>query len=688
MSTKYNIKDLEKLDNSSENTIKFQKNFPNNFKILNDKNISRTSFFNKDNGKFLNIDYIPKELFSSFMFKNQKDNTDNKVPLNNIQNVINNDSNNMKTSYYDNKNNVLKYSIKNENNNDFKISQNEFNISDSYNKSDNIFNSNKNSNTIQNVNSNLHLTGNIYKETNSNQRYHEEINQSNSKNKNINLNNNINNNINSNILSNKSSILNQNLSNYNGLSDNFINSHLNISNTLTNNSNFISSQNNYLEKIKLRELDEKEKFLIELESKRNKNITDLIEKQKIEFQKRIMDLQNMNKKVNDNLMIEKVNINISDQKLSNPHRNNENVICNNNNIYYKKIDNQNNLNKTNEIFSYFNKMKQEKIKVRRNSNHSTNLNYRTSTSFYTKRTKILSPFISSAATENNKDIRQNYTSSNFKKIQQKKKSKSTKKLNSSQKKIANSSCRLMKSLRSNGYNPNDSLQVVNLFKYFKTDNKNKQIKRNNFYNPKGKEKIQDKYNIYFNCFIPSLYEEQKQKLINEKNIKKSKSTTKIKKLEDYIGPNLYNEKVESPDFGYICYKTNKKINPNYSLYSTYNNSINYHLATMNNINTLNNEHYALNLSLRNIYNNYENNKNNYENENDIMNYPSKYNNFRNKNNYLRENQNYPRTEYNEDINNERIYQYLYNKAFNKFNYPSDSYYQQNLYNENTKWNLS
>ena len=669
MKAQYNFKYDGKIDNFPENEINEKLKNPNNLKLLNDKNISRNNFFNKDNGKFLNIDYIPKELFSSNMIKNKKDNNDDKAIINNIQNPFNFESNNLKSSCLGDKNNDLKSSKNNENNNDFKISQNEFNISESHNKGDNILSSNLNSNN-QNMSSNLHLTGNINKETNSNQRYNEEINQSISKNKNTN----------NNILSNESSTLRQNLSNYNGLSDNFINSHLEISNTLTNNSNILSSQNNYLEKVKLRELDVKEKFLIELEAKRNKNISDLIEKEKIEFSKKEKDLENKNKITNENFLIERNKLNNSKQKIKNSNKNSQNIICNNENISIKKDDNINSLNKNNEIiFSYFNQVKKENIKNGRNSylNIATHPNYRTSSSFYSKRNKIISPSISSATNDNKNINHQYYTSTNFK-IEQKKKiskiSKSSKKLNSSQKNISNSSSHIMKSLRSNEYNPQASFQMINLFK---NNNKRNQKRRNKYYNPKGKEKIQEKYNIYFNCFIPSLYEEQKQKLLNEKNMKKSKSTTKIKKLEDYIGPNLYNEKVESPDFGYICYKTNKKINPKYSL--NYNNG-----GTFGNINTLNNQHFPLNINLRNIYNDYEDNKNNYENENDIMDYPNKINNQRNRNNYYKENHNYYKTEYNDELINEIIYHDLYNKAFNRFNFSSNNNYQLNSYNDDIK----
>ena len=675
MKAQYNFKYDGKINSSLENQFNEQQNFPNNLKLLN---ISRNNFFNKDSGKILNIDYIPKELFSSNMIKNKKENKDDKVVINYTQNPFNFESNNFKRSCLDDKNNDLKSSKKNENNDDFKISQNEFNKSESYNKDNNILSSDINCNKNQNMNSNLHLPGNISKETNSNQRYNEEINQSISKNKNIN-------NINSNVLSNESSTLRQNLSNYNGLSDNFITSHLEISNTLTNNSNFLSSQNNYLEKVKLRELDDKEKFLFELEAKRNKNISDLIEKQKIEFSKKVKDIEDMNKITKENFLIE----NNSKQKSKNFDKNCNNIICNNENISIKKEENVNNLNKNNEIiFSYFNQIKKEKIKIGRNSNFSlaTHPNYRTSSSFYSKKKKIISPSISSGVTDinNNNFILRNYTATNFKNNQKKKISKSTKKLNSSQKNRSNSSSHIMKSLRSNEYNPQASFQMINLFKN-NNNYKKRQIKRNKYYNPKGKEKIQDKYNIYFNCFIPSLYEEQKQKLLNEKNMRQSKSTTKIKKLEDYVGPNLYDEKVESPDFGYICYKTNKKINPKYSLNSNY---IYNNYGTLGNINSLNNQHFPLNINLRNIYNDYENNKNNYENENDLINYPNKINNVRNRNDYYKENQNYYKTEYNDELIKEIIYHDLYNKAFKQFNYPSNDNINKNSYNDDIKWKLS
>ena len=133
----------------------------------------------------------------------------------------------------------------------------------------------------------------------------------------------------------------------------------------------------------------------------------------------------------------------------------------------------------------------------------------------------------------------------------------------------------MKSVRTIEYNPTTSLQMLNLLKndskyetYF-NDEMNKYIKKNKIQKIKskkdinfvGKEKIQDKYNLYFNCFIPDLYEEQKEKLLNEKKflkMKKSNSIIKLEVLEDDIGPNLYIEHIYIPDIGYISFKTNKK----------------------------------------------------------------------------------------------------------------------------------
>ena len=211
-------------------------------------------------------------------------------------------------------------------------------------------------------------------------------------------------------------------------------------------------------------------------------------------------------------------------------------------------------------------------------------------------------------------------------------------------------------------------------------------------NSKGKEKIHDKYNTYFNCFVSDLYEKQKEKLINEKKIKikKAKSTIKIKKLEDYIGPNLYNEQVDAPDFGYICYKANKKINPNYSLnnpLSSYYNEYDNNIRNVNRIklkinNWEENKEILNDINLRNIYNKYENEKNN--TENDIM-YYEKFNNnnnvynvYRNKNTLFQDFQNYPKTEYKEEtLMNNTYYNTLYNKAFNQFkNYPYNIYHEQ------------
>ena len=702
MTTKYNNNDSEEMieiDISSDDAIKIQKNIANNLKLLNNRNISNNDFINKDNGKILNLDYIPKELFSSFKNKNNEENNINQNDQNNIKDNdiynFNYGSNNFSSIICNNKIKEIKSSQKNDNNNDFKISQNEINISQSYNKNDNILNSDIKSNN-QDINSNLHLPENLSKEVNSNKRYNEELNYDNMNDKNINLNSNIPNN--NNIISNASSTLRHNLSNYNAMSDNFINSYLNISNSIANNSNILSNQNNnYLDKIKIRELEKKEQYLFELENKRNKNISDIIEKQKVEFDRKIKDIENMNNNINEKFFVEKENMNINNKNFS-PDKNIQNINNNANiNIEEKNYENKNNIIKNNEIFSYFNQMNQENNKHTRNSYFSANFNNRTSSSFYTKGSKIFSPYFSTTLAginkfNNNKILNQNYTPKNIVKREKQQKPKSTNKLISSNKNVSNSSSHIIKSLRSNDYNQQSSLRILNSLKKYnkeesqiiKKESVKKQIRKKSLnYNIKGKKNIQEKYNIYFNCFMPDLYEEQKKKLLNEKNVKKSKSTTKIKKLEDYVGPNLYNEQVEIPDFGYICYKTNKKINPNYSLnqFNTYHN--NYNFGSTNRLNTLQNgqnRFNSLNINTRNICNDYENDKNNYENESDILNYlkGSNHRN-RNRNDNIEEMYNFPKTEYNNEIMNEIYYHDLYNKAFKQIKYSSNDFYEQPLF---------
>ena len=670
MKTKYNNKkNIEKLlkqsSTSFEDTNHNQKKIPNNLKLLIDRNISKNDFYNKDNGKILNVDYIPKELFASF---------------------INNNNNQTRNNHID-QNSLNKFAT----DNDFKIYNNDINISESLKKSEYISSSNVLSNN-QNINPNLHLNTNISKETFSNKRYNEEININNSTNKNINLNNNMQNNEkanadvnnnNNNIISNESSTLRNDLSNCNGLSDNFINSKLNISNTLTNNSNLLSPKNeHYLDKIKLRELENKENFLFELEKKRNKNFFDIIENQKIEFLRKVKEIEKNNMKKNNDYFFKE-----------------NNNIYNNDIVNIKEKEENKNLNKNNEIFSYFNKMKQENNKHKRNSNRSMAFNHKTSSSFYNNRTNIFNPFISSAKTDinNNNNLNQNKSNSNIstskmRKSQKKKKSsKSSNKLSISKKSV--------KSLQSNDNYYNQATSSFKVLNSIRNSNKNisqsnyapMEKRKNKFINSKGKEKIHDKYNTYFNCFVSDLYEKQKEKLINEKKIKikKAKSTIKIKKLEDYIGPNLYNEQVDAPDFGYICYKANKKINPNYSLnnpLSSYYNEYDNNIRNVNRIklkinNWEENKEILNDINLRNIYNKYENEKNN--TENDII-YYEKFNNnnvynvYRNKNTLFQDFQNCPKTEYKEEtLMNNTYYNTLYNKAFNQFkNYPYNIYHEQ------------
>ena len=671
-----NKKNLEKLmkqkSSSLEDSTHNKKKIPNNLKLLIDKNISKNDFYNKDNGKILNVDYIPKELFESIT-NNAQNKNDNNISQNNL--------NNFGTDT------------------DFKIYNNDVNISESLKKSMNISSSNVLSST-QNINPNLKLNTNISKETSTNKRYNEEININNSTNKNINLNSNVPNNDkenvdenNNNKVSNESSTLRNNLSNYNGLSDNFISSRLNISNTLTNNSNLLSSKNeHYLDKIRLRELENKENFLFELEQKRNKNIFDIVEHQKIDFLRKVKEIEknNMNNN-NEYLFKEKNSTNMNNQKIISDN-NSQNITYNKDNVNIKAREEENN----DELFSYFNKMKKEHIKHRRNSNRSMMFNHRTLSSFYNHRTNILTSVISSTKTDinnnNNKYIRQNkshISASKIEKSQKKKKaSKSSNKLSISKNSNTNknSSSHIVKSLRSNDNCYNQGTNSFKVLNSIRNVNKNiSQInsesmnkRKNKFINSKGKEKIQDKFNTYFNCFVPDLYEEQREKLINEKKFKKAKSTVKIKKLDDYIGPNLYNEEVDAPDFGYICYKANKKINPNYTLnrpINSYFPQYKNNLMSVNKLNNLDEDKEMLNVNLRNIYKKYENEKNN--SENDIFNY-EKFITYKNKNTLFQDFQNYPHTEYKEEsLMNPNEYNTLYNKAFNQFkNYPYNFYHEQ------------
>ena len=410
----------------------------------------------------------------------------------------------------------------------------------------------------------------------------------------------------------------------------------------------------------------------------------------------------------------------TDKNKENKNLKNDNQISNNK--HYKNKD----------IISYFKNLKNENSinninlkKFSNRTNYNNNYNYKTSTSFYTKKSHIISPSISSVMTDNiNCKTTHNFNKkkkSGKKNIKNINTSKSIKNLNSS--KISKTpSSKIIKSVKSIEDNPTASLQMLNLlnndnkyetqynnemFKHIKKNEYNK-IKNKRDINFIGKEKIQDKYNLYFNCFMPDLYEEQKEKLLNEKNyfsrMKKSKSTTKLEVLEDDIGPNLYNEKIDMPDIGYIIYKTNKKINSNYSLnsintlnsnFSNYNNNNNYDYENQNlnfnskrSINTINNpvihnsKYGCLNNNQINLNNN-DNNKNDTEfvdgtniSKKDSSNFFSN----RGKDNFfsgnLSENRN---KNINDNLNNElikeRLYKEIYNKAFKIFNYQPNSYFQ-------------
>jgi hypothetical protein len=234
-------------------------------------------------------------------------------------------------------------------------------------------------------------------------------------------------------------------------------------------------------------------------------------------------------------------------------------------------------------------------------------------------------------------------------------------------------------------NPIASLQMLNLLKSNNEyDNKisnemNKFTKNNEINRMKskkdyifvGKDKIQEKYNIYFNCFVPEIYEEQKEKLLNDhRKMKKSKSTANIKVLDDNIGPNLYNEQVEMPDMNYIIYKTNKKINSSYSMNTLNPNCRN---DNMNNNNYENqNLNYNSNKNTINTINNpflLKNNSNILDNRNEN----NKLNNLINISYSI--NQTDCQNSNSKNIKNERMYKELYNKAFGHYNYQPNYYFE-------------
>ena len=663
----------------------------NNIESKINKNASNEAFINPNTNPKLILDYIPQELFMSFKKKNIIVNENNQIneksispQIDNKFDIDNNSKNNLSNNilssneinklknnnvcennhfnslYFNDKNKELETSKKNNSNTntdtknkyDFQITDNRFNISE-------LFTNNKGKNNNINNDSNKqnikykNLPTNSSKDTlkNMNKRYNEELSYFDSFDINKNINSNISNNNNNNII--KTNILSNNIINNllssnssynnstcNGYSDHYINSVLNISNTLTNNSNYYSNSlyNNYGEKNKLRNIENKEKMIFEMENERHKKINELIEGQKNLFlqkekeiqEKELMEEEKMKKeelksknKTNENFKYynntnDKENYNenffISKEKEScydniRSYRNNqEKTQINNGSNKEKKnqnIDCNNQFNNNqNDLKYYFRDIKNENInnveKISNRTNYNNNNNYfynnsnvnKEATSFYTKKSQIVSPFISSVITDNNiiNKTSQNFNKNNKKNKKNFKSTKNFSKISKTSNKIKNSGTvedYQTSSLQMSNLLNNDNKYETYLINEIIRSNKQNKLKRNKSkrdFNFVGKEKIAKKYNLYFNCFDPKLYEEQREKLLNDRKgaskMKKSKSMTKILVLDDDIGPNLYNEQIENPDIGYIIYKTNKKINSNYSLNSI--NTLNSNYRNYNN----------------------------------------------------------------------------------------------------------
>ena len=174
-----------------------------NLKLLMEKYNSNKEFLNLDGGKKLNLDYIPRELFTNLKNKKEDFETQNeevkqdeikdiKMPNYNYnfdygyyfnsnknkiinKEILNNDnlksgnlleSNHFNSLYFNDKSDELKTSNKkftNTNNNDFKISQNDYNLSESYNNDENI---DINNNIIYNSNPEQKSGGVYFKNSN------------------------------------------------------------------------------------------------------------------------------------------------------------------------------------------------------------------------------------------------------------------------------------------------------------------------------------------------------------------------------------------------------------------------------------------------------------------------------------------------------------------------------------------
>jgi hypothetical protein len=345
--------------------------------------------------------------------------------------------------------------------------------------------------------------------------------------------------------------------------------------------------------------------------------------------------------------------------------------------------------KNSDIISYINKIKGENQNINNlnkfsNRTMNNNYNYKTSTSFYSKKSQPsdISENNIVSKTTNNFNKSKNYKKRSSKtKLKKNNSSKSIRSITSS--KISKTPSKIRRSMASIDNNPISSLQMLNSLKSNnKYDNKmNKFTKKNEINRMKikkdyifvGKDKIQEKYNIYFNCFVPEIYEEQKEKLLNDnRKMKKSKSTANIKVLDDNIGPNLYNEQIEMPDMNYIIYKTNKKINSNYSMNTLNSNCRNDNMN--NNYNYENqNLNYNSNKSIINTINNPFLLKNNSNISNNSYENNNKLNNLINISNSINQTE-YQNSNSNKLIN-ERIYKELYNKAFGHYNYQPNYYFE-------------
>ena len=401
--------------------------------------------------------------------------------------------------------------------------------------------------------------------------------------------------------------------------------------------------------------------------------------------------ENNTKNVNKYILNEKDNI----KECEKEETNNNNIQNNNeNNINENNLNENNNVEKNIHNYAFYKEQLSPPV----------NINYQnciTTNSFYPQKTKIRFQ-LSARTTENN------FKNSENQFIDKKS-------LNSSKMQITKSSNLYTVNNKSTVNNQNRRIQSEIYDKYAKNIPENstflkfaniyntnttmandvqaeiereKNLTTNNFYAKKTadylkylpKENHVEKYNLYFNCFNPEQFAEQTEKLIYEEknrynisaNIKNKK---KLTKLNDFVGPNIYDEYISCPDMDDIISRTKKKIQnslKNVNNKSGISNSSNFSTLRNNNFYDVKN---MSDVSLYQFSNNYEGQKQNLKNT--ISN--SKLENDFDIDKYLKQKEELYGDEKISDrgsLRESKSYKDLYNKAFKQCDFQSGNYFEE------------